>query len=122
MNLRTRVTRWASKLLPAAVLGFFIAGGVMTATATVQNSIFLTRIFQRSWLKSQGRHGVPQVLHSMPTLEMLFWMQVWAHNGVVDTTALDARAKVILPSEGINTLLRVRFGQATLLSSRVMLQ
>lgn len=99
MNLRNRVTRWASKLLPAAVLGFFIAGGVMTATANGPEFNVLQDDFPTLMVAKPGQTWGTT---TNAAIGDTVWLQVWAHNGVVDTTALDARAKVILPGEGTN--------------------
>jgi uncharacterized repeat protein (TIGR01451 family) len=102
MNLRSRVTRWASKLLPAAVLGFFIAGGVMTATATGPEFNILAEDFPTLMVEKPGQAWGTSGTSLNANVGDVVWMQVWAHNGVVDTTALDSRAKVILPGEGTN--------------------
>lgn len=99
MNLRNRVTRWASKLIPAAVLGFFIAGGVMTATANSPQFNIMPDDFPTLMVAKPGQQWSTATNANVGDI---VYLQVWAHNGVVNTTALDARARVILPGEGTN--------------------
>jgi uncharacterized repeat protein (TIGR01451 family) len=102
MNLRNRVTRWATKLIPAAVLGFFITGGIMTATANSPQFNILNEDFPTLMVEKPGQAWGTSGTSLNANVGDVVWMQVWAHNGVVNTTAIDSRAKVILPGEGVN--------------------
>jgi|GEM_PF-3827036 len=97
------IKRWATRIIPAAVLGLFIAGGALTAAASgpVFNSLpqdYATLQVTKaggSWCTAANPAPCEQASASVgDTLYML----VWDHNDVPDTTAENVNAKVSIPS------------------------
>lgn len=100
----TKFTRWASKLLPAAVLGAFIIGGAaMSANAgsPAFNNLRDERGNLLDYPTLQVAKNIPDAAWGTSTNASVperVNMLVWVHQYVVGEVAHNTRAKVVLPS------------------------
>jgi uncharacterized repeat protein (TIGR01451 family) len=103
MKMFSSLKKWASRLLPAAVLGLFIAGGALTAGASgpVFNGIHtpngdyptlqVAKAGDTTWSTSRDAN-----------IGDTLYLYVWVHNSG-DATANNVHAKVTLPTDTATT-------------------
>lgn len=97
MNTITKtLATWGKRLVPASILSLVAFGGFMSASATGTPQFnFLSNDYPTLQVaKSGGAWSSSASVSPGETVSML----IWVHNGVVDTTAQNTRARLDLPT------------------------
>ncbi len=98
LSLFTKLARAAKKLLPVAVLGLAASAGVLTAVADGPefNNGALDPATLRGVIAGESANNLSTTVNA--TVGQTVNLVIWVHNNRPDTTAINTRAKVALPS------------------------
>ena len=100
MKLRTFLTRAITRLVPAAILGVCVVGGITAATASGPQFNILKDDFPT--LQVAHPHEAYDTKATASVGDDLY-LYVWAHDGIPETKAIDSFAKVVIPDSTATT-------------------